>query len=224
MEREVHANKYSWLVSNCSKNMDYTGFAKAQGSVCFPDLHCSGPGCSAGHCPKWALSFMHFPGLSHSGSLVLYKGTDLVVSAFCALPRSQQFRWPGAWQVHCPRWTILNHLPSPGHSVSWVCRESTISVVGHVSSGELILGCDPPAYFNHPGPQEDVLATGSLLTVWWKMLFSGAKIAAAPFLWALTVACLLVCLRPGGGVCTQSASSPLVFAQSFVLWAGQAAC
>ena len=159
MEREVHANKYGWLVSKCSKNMDHIGFAKAQGSMCFPDLHCSGPGRSAGHCPKWALSFMHFPGLSHSSSLVLYKGTDSVVSAFCALPRSQQLRRPGAWQVHCPRWTILlNHLPSPGHSVSWVCCKSTISVVGHVSSGELISGCDPPVYFNHPGPQEDVVS------------------------------------------------------------------
>ena len=139
--------------------------------------------------------------------------------------------------MHYPRWAMhLNHLLSPGCSVSRVRHESINSLflsasfistilsstslmhtgMPCVSSGELILGCDPPAYFNHPGPQEDVLATGSLLTVWWKMLFSGAKIAAAPFLWALTVACLLVCLRPGGGVCTQSASSPLVFAQSFV--------
>ena len=42
-----------------------------------------------GHCPKGALHFMHFPGLSYSGSgsQVLHKGTDSVGCAFCALPR-----------------------------------------------------------------------------------------------------------------------------------------
>ena len=128
--------------------------------MCFPDLHCSGPGCSAGHSLKWTLSFMHFPGLSRSCSQVLHKGTDSVVSAFCALPRSQQLRRPGASRVHCPRSTmLLNHFPSPGHSVSWVCHESTTSVLVYVSSGELISGCDPPAYVNHPGSQEDVVST-----------------------------------------------------------------
>ena len=51
-------------------------------------------GCSAGHDPKWALGFVHFPGLScsGSGSRVLHKGTDLVGHAFCVLPRSEQLR------------------------------------------------------------------------------------------------------------------------------------
>ena len=40
-----------------------------------------------GNCPKWALSFVHFPGLScsGSGSQVLHKGTDLGGLVFCAL-------------------------------------------------------------------------------------------------------------------------------------------
>ena len=52
-----------------------------------------------GNCPKWALGFVHFPGLSHSrsGSWVLHKGTDSVGPASCALPRSEQLRRPGAW-------------------------------------------------------------------------------------------------------------------------------
>ena len=52
-----------------------------------------------GNCPKWALGFVHFPGLSHSGSgsWVIHKGTDSVGPAFCALPRSEQLRRPGAW-------------------------------------------------------------------------------------------------------------------------------
>ena len=52
------------------------------------------PECPAGHYPKQALHFMHFPGLSCSGlgSWVLCKGTDSVGHAFCALPRFEQLR------------------------------------------------------------------------------------------------------------------------------------
>ena len=43
---------------------------------------------------RQALGFMHFPGLSCSGSgtRVLHKGADLVGPVFCALPRSEQLR------------------------------------------------------------------------------------------------------------------------------------
>ena len=100
-----------------------------------------------GNCPKWALGCMHFPCLrcSGSGSWVLHKGTDTVGPAFCALPRSEELRQPGAWRAHCPRWAVsLNHLPGPSHSVSWVHHKSAISGVPCVSSGELISGCHPP--------------------------------------------------------------------------------
>ena len=50
----------------------------------------------------WALCFVHSPGLSRSGSQVLHKGADLVGHAFCARPRSEQLRWPGAWRVQSP--------------------------------------------------------------------------------------------------------------------------
>ena len=54
---------------------------------------------------KWALGFVHFPGLrlSGSGSRVPHKGTDSVGPAFCALPRSKQLRWPGAWWAPAPQ-------------------------------------------------------------------------------------------------------------------------
>ena len=63
-------------------------------------------GALQGHCPKWALGFMHFPGLSRSGSQVLRTGTDLAGHVFYALPRPQQLRRPGAWRGHCPRWAV----------------------------------------------------------------------------------------------------------------------
>ena len=100
-----------------------------------------------GNCPKWALGYMHFQGLnfSRSGYCVLHKGTDLVGLEFCAPPRSKQLRQPGAWQVHCLRYTVhLNHLPSSSCLVSWVHHKSAISGMPCVSSGELISGCDPP--------------------------------------------------------------------------------
>ena len=52
-----------------------------------------------GYSLKWALGCMHFPdlSLSGSGSCVLHKGADSVGPAFCALPRSEQHRLPGAW-------------------------------------------------------------------------------------------------------------------------------
>ena len=100
-----------------------------------------------GHCPKLALHFVHFPGLSHSdsGSLVCHKGTDLAACVLCALLRSEKPRQPGAWRAHCLWWVVhLNHLSGPSHLVSQVCGESTVSGVSCVSSRELISGCDTP--------------------------------------------------------------------------------
>ena len=115
-----------------------------------------------GHCPKWALRFVYFPGLSCSGS----GSQDLVGHAFCALPRSEQLRRPGTW-VHCPRWAVrLNHLPSPGHLVSQVCCESTISDVQCISSGETPLRVWLSWQMSaNQDPRKMWLATGSLLSL-----------------------------------------------------------
>ena len=58
-----------------------------------------------GNSLKCALGCIHFPGLSLSGSgfWILHKGTDSVGPVFCALPRSEQLRRPGAWRVHSPQ-------------------------------------------------------------------------------------------------------------------------
>ena len=53
--------------------------------VCFPGLYCSGFRLLY---REWALSCVHFPGLSHSCSSfpALHKSADSVGPAFCAFP------------------------------------------------------------------------------------------------------------------------------------------
>ena len=113
--------------------------------------------------------------------------------AFCALPRSEQLRQPGALWACSPMWAMhLNHHPGPGCSVSWVCCESIVSGVPYVSSGELISGCNPPGgcqpsrISGRPGSSWE--PAQSLV----EDAFFGAEIAAAPCLPAL-------CLWAGRG-------------------------
>ena len=91
------------ICGECSQCMDHTGLAPAHRLRVLSwatllrlqvALH--------GYCPKWTLRIMHVPGLScsDSGSRVLCKGTDSVGHAFCALPRSEQFRRSGSWVLH----------------------------------------------------------------------------------------------------------------------------
>ena len=62
--------------------------------VCFHGLHCSGSRVLCGELSEAGPGFVHFPGLSRSGSgsQVLHKGADLVGPVFCALPGSEQLR------------------------------------------------------------------------------------------------------------------------------------
>ena len=163
---------------------------------------------------------MHFPGLSHSGSSsrVLHKGTDLVGSELFALPRSEQLRWPGARRVHVPRWAmhlITFLVPFPWFSG---CTERVLSQVCHVSPlFSWSLTATLLADVKHPGSQEDLVSNWESTHSLVEDVISGAKIA--PRLPVLTVAHLPLA---GGGASPQLASSPLVFTQSFVLWAGPA--
>ena len=111
----------------------------------------------------------------------------------------------------------LDHLLSPGYLVFQVHRESTVSGVLCVSSGELISGCDPPGDVNHLESQEDMVNN-------WEPAYSLVEDAG---LWSRywssplpsTSGCQTTASLPlaGGGACMQLASSPLVFTQSFVL-------
>ena len=88
------------MCGECSQCFSCTGFVTAHGVCAFRIYTSQALGCSARNCLCRALGCVHFPGLSWSvsGSWVLHKGTYSVGPAFCALPKSEQIRWPGAWQ------------------------------------------------------------------------------------------------------------------------------
>ena len=78
----------------CSQCLSHAGLAPTHGACTLPAHTAQALGCSTGNCPRLALGCMHLPSLSHSGSgtLVVFRGTDSVGPAFCALPRSEQLR------------------------------------------------------------------------------------------------------------------------------------
>ena len=130
------------MCGDCLQCMDHTGFAPAHNGVHFPG---QAPVALQANCPKWALHFVHFPGLtcsgSGSGSWVLHKGTDSVGCILCPSRVSSS----GDHVLGECRWTVLlDHLPGPSCLVSQVYCKSTDLGVLCVSSGELISGCDPP--------------------------------------------------------------------------------
>ena len=162
------------------------------------------------NCLKWALGCVYFPGLSHSGSgsRVLHKGTDSVGPAFCALPRSEQLRWLGASWAHFPQVGGASYRRlHPSHSVR--LRRAVC----------LFWGADlwlrPSADVNHPESQEVLVSNWEAAWSLVEHAVSGAEIV--PFWLWLHPACLPV--SGGGWAGPWPASSPLVFAQSFVLWA-----
>ena len=98
-------------------------------------------GALQGHCPKWALHFVHFPGLNHSGSgsQVLQKGTDSIGRILCP------FQVQAAQVTRClesvPGWLCVYWAQPLSFQVH---HKSTVSGMLCVSSGELISGCAPP--------------------------------------------------------------------------------
>ena len=99
-----------------------------------------------GNCPRWALGFVHFPGLSCSGS-----GSQVPTKA--RTPMDMHFvPFPGPSssgdQVLGERTVrgglcVLITSPVPGAQFPG-CNKSTISGVLCVSSGVLVSGCNPP--------------------------------------------------------------------------------
>ena len=144
-----------------------------------------------GHCPKWALHFVHFPGLSCSGSQVLYRGTD--PDGLCVLCLSQvqptlatgclastlsqvdcaPYSPPQSWPLGFPG-TLQEHSPRSAVYLLWV------SDLRLWPSWQMSTIQDP---------RKTWLATGSLLSLF-EDVVSGAEIAVSPCLLPLAVACL----------------------------------
>ena len=85
------------MCGECLQCMSHTGFAQAHG-LCFLVLHCSGCGVL---CRTLSKAGPGFHALLRSNPLGFRfsgtpQGTDSVGHAFCALPRSEQLRRPGA--------------------------------------------------------------------------------------------------------------------------------
>ena len=147
----------------------HTGFAPAHGTCLSWSTLLRLQTALQGSCPKRARHFVHFPGLSHSGSQILHKCTGSAGHAFCALPRFEQLR--------CLVNTLpqvggaSHHLPGPRHSFPGctVC---------------LLWGADlslRPSWqmSTIQDPRKTWLATGSLLTVWLRMLSLGPRLPLA---------------------------------------------
>ena len=99
-----------------------------------------------GNCLKWALGYVHFPGLSSSGS---GSWASTKVQTWLGL-RSVPF--PGLsssgdqtlGERALPRWGASYRLLCSSRSVFWVCSGCAFSGVPCVSSREMISGCNPP--------------------------------------------------------------------------------
>ena len=132
---------------------------------------------------------MHFPGLScsGSGSWVLHKGTDSVGHAFCAIPRSEELRRPGAWQAHYLRCVV--HLITSPISAAWFlgCTVCCVSPLGGCSQAATLL-----EDVNCPGSQEDLVSIWEPAYSLVEDAVSGSEIAS--HLPALAAAHLPLCL------------------------------
>ena len=166
---------------------------------------------------KRALDCVHFPGLSCSGSdsRVLHKAQTRLGLRFVPFPGPSSSGNQVLGERALPRWGgACYHLPGPSHLVSCVRSGSAISGVPC-----LLWGADlwlRPSWWMSTvhDPRKTWLATGGLLTVWWRMPSLGQRLPLSLQLWLLP-ACLSASGR--GWASPQPASTPLVFAQSFVL-------
>ena len=121
------------VCEECSQFMDHTGFATAQGRVCFPDLHCSGSrvpckdtvprgpcimkctsqvyatqvlGYSTRAQTGWAVCFVSFPGLNSSGNWVLGEHTVPGGPFILITSRIQTLGFLGSSRENCLRYAM----------------------------------------------------------------------------------------------------------------------
>ena len=183
----------------------------AHGSVCFPGLHCSG-------------SRLLCRGAVQSGPWVACPSQvwDAQVQGLGCSRKAQTRRGPrsvpfpgarssgkqvlGEHTVPGGQWVLITSPVPAARFPEWAARApSQVSPLGSSSQAATLL-----ADVNRPGSQGD--------------LVSKLEPAHSSVEGAVTRAEIAPCLLPpvGGGAGLQPASSPFVFAQSFVPWVGQA--
>ena len=158
---------------------------------------------------RQALGCVHFPGLSCSGSWVLHKCSDLVGPTFCALPSQVRAAQAARCLASSP-FTVGPYILSPPWS-------QPLGFLGAQRQRHLRCAVWPlwganlwlwPSWWMSTvhDPGKTWLATGGLLTVWWRMPSLGQRLP----------------LSPGSGCCPP-ASLPLagdepVCSQLALLW------
>ena len=135
------------MCEECLQCMDHTGIAPAHGACAFPVYTTQAPGCSEGETSKAGPGLHAFP------------RSKLFRFWLSATPQRQRLSWAcilypsqvrGAQATRYLARALSQvciasyHLPVPSHLVSRMCHKSAVSGVLCVSSGGLILGCDPP--------------------------------------------------------------------------------
>ena len=194
------------VCGECSQCMDHTAFAPAHDTCVFLVYTAQAPGCSEGELSKVG------PGLRACPRSKLLKfrflGTPqrhrLVGPAFCALPRSRS----SGDQVLGRRTTLgVQRILSPPQS-------QLLSFLGapqerHLRCAMCLLwGGDlrlrPSLQMSTvQDPRKTWLATGSLLTVWWRMPSLGPRFPLTFWLW-LSPTCLSTTSGVGMGQATAS--------------------
>ena len=123
-----------------------------------------------GHCPKWELCFMHFPGLSHSGLGYSTRAQTWMDCVFCVLPRSENSgdQLLGEWTIPGGPCIISTAWSRP-LSFSGVLQEHSLRcAMCPLWEADLrVWHCWQMSTIQDS--RKTWLATGSLLTVQWKM-------------------------------------------------------
>ena len=173
-----------------------------------------------GHCPKWALHFVHFPGLSCSGSWMLYRGTDS--DGLCVLCLSQV---QPALATGCLAST-LSQVDCASYSLPWswpLGFPGALQDHSPRSAVYLLWGADLRLWHSwqmSPGYQEDMISNWEPAQFGWGCGLWGRD-CSNPL--PSGSGCRMPASLPLGreGPIWQLSCSPLVFVQPFVLWMRQ---
>ena len=156
MEREEHCRQTSPVcVGSARSGWATLGLPRSQ-RVCFPVCTAQAPGCSAGNCLKWALGYVHFPGLSHSfsGSQVLHKAQTRLCLRFVLFPGPSSSGDQVLGSAVSPGGGCVLSPPCPSRSASWVTAGAPSQVCRVSPLGSRPLAATLLADVNRPEFQE----------------------------------------------------------------------